>query len=584
MGYFSSILSYGKASELKWTIFAIMFLLTITFILEAIGIPLLIPVFETLLGKTSKENEILLKINEYASNFDISIDINILVILIISTIVVSTLLKYINSILMLNMRRRVIIQFRGKLIESYFRTNWMAALNERSGEVINLFVEKGPLSGDLYFHIIQGFTAFFYGLLYIGIAVYLSLEITLILTALFLVLTFVNKYFADKARMQSKENLKYSNLLAANMYDQFRAIKFIFSARLQEKILSNTRTTNHMSIKYDYNSRVLLSAAQHFNQLFYVIIIVSTIAFSQYLNIYIINIIIILYVIRQLYPQVQAILKAYQVWVVNKPQLEAVINKIENYSTHEFVDSSIILDGIERIQFKDVTFQYENNKPLFKNLSFTIEKNNTTAIIGISGSGKTTIVDLLIGLLKPKDGHILFGSTSLLEINKNKLSEKISYVSQDSILFNGTILENIVMRKQNASKKEIEDVLEMVALSSLIEDLPDGLYTEVGENGVKLSGGQKQRIALARALIVSPNLLIMDEATSALDVESETAIRKSIEKLHGSITIVLVAHRLSTIKSADIIYVMEHGTILESGTYNSLVKEKGRLYLLDQLS
>jgi len=578
MGYCKKILKYGNAGALKFSIIAVLFLLAVTSVLEALGIPLLIPIFETVLGHDPTENQIITKIKEVGSYFGVSIDTNTLVIIVVSTILISILLKYINSILLLAIRRKVTTEFRGQLVESFFWTRWANVLNVKSGELINLIVEKCPLSGDLYFFILQGATSVFYGLLYIGIALYLSIEITVLIIMMFIFLTYLNKILADFARRHSAWNLKYSNLLAANLFDQMRAIKFIFSANLQQRKINEIDSINHNSLGHEFSSRVFLNTSQHFNQFFYVVIILLAIVTSQYLDHSVIELFIILYVIRQFYPQVQLILKAYQVWVVNKPQLEAVIEKIETLRSYHVNDGKIILKEIDDIQFNQVSFRYENSNPLFNRLSFTSKKNKTTAIIGVSGSGKTTIVDLLIGLLNPIEGQILFGAYSLSELNKIELSKKISYVSQDSVLLNGTIKDNIVIRKPDASNKEVAIILEMVVLKDFVNSLPEGLDTEVGENGIKLSGGQKQRIALARALIVSPKLLIMDEATSALDVESEAAIKSAVERIHGSLTIVIIAHRLSTVKSADTIHVIENGQIYESGSYKELMQKKGKLF------
>ena len=200
------------------------------------------------------------------------------------------------------------------------------------------------------------------------------------------------------------------------------------------------------------------------------------------------------------------------------------------------------------------------------------------ALVGVSGSGKTTIADLMMNLIDAVEGKIKINGIPIDDINKRLLHQQMSYVSQDNIVFNGTLRDNICIRKPDATDKEIWEVLQMVTLDQFVQSLPDGLNSQIGENGIKLSGGQKQRVVFARALIIKPRFLILDEATSHLDVESEMAIQKALESMRHNLTMVVIAHRLSTVQSADLIYVLDQGKIIESGTYDELVKKKGRFY------
>ncbi|MFC2167173.1 ABC transporter ATP-binding protein [Acidobacteriota bacterium] len=227
------------------------------------------------------------------------------------------------------------------------------------------------------------------------------------------------------------------------------------------------------------------------------------------------------------------------------------------------------------IIFKDVEFSYDKSSPLFKNLNLCIQKNKITAIVGRSGSGKSTLVDLLCGLYKGYKGNIFIGDKELKTLKLSSWRKNIGFVSQDTFLFHDTVRENILLGKQEASEDEIKAAAKTAFSHEFIESLPKGYATVLGDRGQKLSGGQRQRITVARALIRSPELFIFDEATSALDSESEKLIQKSIEELSKKKTIIIIAHRISTIKNADIIYVMDSGQIIESGTYEELMNKHG---------
>lgn len=230
----------------------------------------------------------------------------------------------------------------------------------------------------------------------------------------------------------------------------------------------------------------------------------------------------------------------------------------------------------EYIQLKNISFKYFEREDSFalKNLNLKIDKNSLVSIIGKSGAGKSTIVDLILGLISPSQGYIELDGKPLLEEDKRQWKSKISYVPQDPFLFNGTIRDNLIRFNSNKSDEEIIKALELSMIKDFIETLPRGLDTVIGDRGISLSGGEKQRIILARALLRSPEVLILDEATSALDIENENKIQKTIEKLKGSMTIILISHKLSTVKNADKIIVIEEGNIIEEGSYKELLNNK----------
>ena len=205
------------------------------------------------------------------------------------------------------------------------------------------------------------------------------------------------------------------------------------------------------------------------------------------------------------------------------------------------------------------------------------------ALVGESGAGKSTVLNLLIGFIPPVSGKILIDGINMVNLDINEYRHQIAVVPQNTILFSGTILDNIAYGLEHVTEKEVMEVIKDVGLEDMIEKLPDGIYTQLGEHGDKLSGGQRQRISIARALIRKPKIIVFDEATSALDSASEKKVQEATSNMMKNCTTFLVAHRLSTIRNADRIVAMRDGKIVEVGSYDELMEKKGYFYELKAL-
>jgi ATP-binding cassette subfamily C protein len=230
------------------------------------------------------------------------------------------------------------------------------------------------------------------------------------------------------------------------------------------------------------------------------------------------------------------------------------------------------------IRIENLSFGYEAARgDALADVGLQIEARRTTAVVGPSGSGKTTLADLVMGLVRPRAGRILVDGRMLDESWLRAWREGIGYVAQDTVLFNDTVLANLRWARPDASDDEVREALRLSVADGFVAALPDGLHTVVGDRGVRLSGGERQRLALARALLRRPALLILDEATSALDAENERRIREAIRGLHGRMTILMITHRLPSVRDADVIHVMEAGQLVESGSFATLMaRAEGR--------
>ena len=235
-------------------------------------------------------------------------------------------------------------------------------------------------------------------------------------------------------------------------------------------------------------------------------------------------------------------------------------------------------DMTQDIEFKGVDFSYsKQSQQVLSSINLTIKKSQVTAFVGQTGSGKSTLMKLLLRFYSPENGEITIGHVNINKIKISKLRESIGLVSQDIFLFDGTIKDNIAYGKNAATLTEIKQAAHLAEADEFINELPNSYETLVGERGMKLSGGQRQRISLARAILKNPAILILDEATSAVDNETEAAIQRSMKHIAKNRTLLVIAHRLSTIVKADCIYVLEKGQIIESGTHQELLKNK-RIY------
>ncbi len=263
--------------------------------------------------------------------------------------------------------------------------------------------------------------------------------------------------------------------------------------------------------------------------------------------------------------------------------IDTVVSAVQDMKNNEEAASADEVPGFQQgIKLHNVTFAY-GDKPVIQNISIDIPANTTVAFVGESGSGKSTLVDLLTGLLKPQQGEITLDGRPLHAVDVRGYRRQIGYVTQECVLFDDSVANNVSLWNCDASEKlcidKVQDAARRAYCDDFIRAMPDGYNALIGDRGVMLSGGQRQRLAIARELFKQPRLLILDEATSALDSDSEKFIQRSIDELRGTMTVVIIAHRLSTIRNADRIYVLDSGRVSEEGTYDELVASSGSRFM-----
>lgn len=276
--------------------------------------------------------------------------------------------------------------------------------------------------------------------------------------------------------------------------------------------------------------------------------------------------------------------KAYEpIAIFNVEYVDYKLNKVTvnkyiellDIKDDEALNSGLKLKELSgNVEFKNVSYSYNNEKNIINNLSFKINKNSSVALVGESGSGKSTIIKLVMGLIKYDKGNILIDDKELSKLNLNSFYDNVTYVSQEAPIFDGTLRENLIFDKK-IPDEEIIKVLNLVCLDKFYEKLENGLDTELGEKGVRMSGGERQRVALARLFFDDSKIIILDEATSAMDNITEKLVMENVVKQLDNKTLVVIAHRLETIKNVDKIYVLSDGVIQEEGKYNELLDKNG---------
>ncbi len=398
---------------------------------------------------------------------------------------------------------------------------------------------------------------------------FMNKVVTLILFALFAGIFFgIFKNLKPKLKIYAEKNQKHQSGMIKWVQQAIGAIKDIKILQKEQFFIDN----------YYESATHLVSAQKHFNlitqiprlliETVIVVGILSVIIFLLYRDMNATEIIAQMAVFAmaavRLMPSLNRMQTALNAMMFFMPSVNSVYNDLKNTRGKTFIeyDEGKTINIKKEISVNNIYFKYPNTeKYIFKDVSFKIENGTSTGFIGTTGAGKTTIVDVILGLLNPTEGTI---TVEGIDIHKNKKSwfSRIGYVPQMIYLTNDTIRNNILFYDdRNEDKEQLEKVIEQAQLKEFIDELPNGLDTVVGERGMRLSGGQRQRIGIARALYNKPELLVLDEATSALDNKTEKYVMDAIENLYGKITMIIIAHRLTTIQKCDVIYELKNGIL-----------------------
>jgi len=417
---------------------------------------------------------------------------------------------------------------------------------------------------------------------YIIFALELAGIFTGVIFAVGIIILLVLRRRASKSRTSGEDITITTRDLYYSILQHMDGMKTIKSFGMQDenkkvfKKQSNTVAKNYLQAIRSYvDVKLLFDVGTVIVLAFMVFILIEVVKLPTA------SLFLLIYLFVRMIPQFSTVQRAYQYFINMLPAFDNVNSLEEQFfsnSESEERDNGSV-EFKKSIKLENVSFSYgDEDHFTLSNLNLEIPSGKTVALAGPSGAGKSTVADLVMGLITPDQGNITVDGKPITPSSVVSWRNRIGYVAQETFLFNETIRFNLKLASPEASDDDLKEALKMAAAYDFVSKLPEGMDTVIGDRGVRLSGGERQRLALARALLMKPSLLIMDEATSNLDSENEKKILKAIDDIHGEMTILMIAHRVSTIKNADHIYLVSHGKIQESGGWDELLqKEEGWL-------
>jgi ATP-binding cassette, subfamily B, putative efflux pump len=414
------------------------------------------------------------------------------------------------------------------------------------------------------------------------VVVMLTLNVKLTFLAVALVgFQFVLAHFLSKRFKASTRNMmRYRSVMSGFIFEKIQGafLSKLFASEKRDKEELDQHLT-HFDTLTDQHARVnalMLASVNVLSDMTPFIVAITASLFVIDGGLTVGSLIAFFTYVDKMRSPVAALVNAYPAITEGNVALKRIFDFFRTPSTIKEKANPVALKQFtDSIQFHNVSFSYDGNDNIIKNISLTIEKGKTYAFVGESGGGKSTILQLLLRMYDVTHGEVLIDGVNIKDYSLSSLREHMGIVTQDNFLYSTSIKDNIKMAKLDATDEEIIAAAKKAFAHDFISALPNGYDTEIGERGIKLSGGQKQRVALARVFLKNPSLIILDEATSALDNESEKLVQESINQFDSDKTIIMIAHRLSTILNADTIFVVKNGEIVESGSHQSLLKRNG---------
>lgn len=547
-------------------------------ILGSIGVSTAIPLF-FLFSKQSNISGVGIDavtsfIQQTFAFFHLPFNLPFLIFFMISLLILKAVImffaKYINEKTM----AQYVNQFKSELFERTLSTNWEYLLNHKIGYLERILFNDIDQGVSILDQVTGGILLATNFIAYGFIALKISTTFALLTMAIGGVLFLFFKPIFYRIRKLSSQVVSSDKIAIHHVSENLIGIKAIKAAAVEEPVARKGKEFFAERMKYRVRAVIYgLPMGFIFEPLTFVFVAILFLLSYRSPTFNLAVFVVVVYLIQKIFSFVQSFQDKVGVISQSAPFLETILryrretmkNKETNAGHDEFSFN-------RSLEFKDIGFFYSPDKQILTNVTFAIGKGQTVGIIGPSGGGKTTIVDLMLRLFVPKMGEILLDGKNIFSIDINRWRKNIGYVPQDVFLLNDTIENNIKFYEDSITEKQILDAAEMANIIEFVNNLPNKFQTVVGERGVKLSGGQRQRIALARALARKPQLLVLDEATSALDTESETIIQNAIGKLKGKITIVIVAHRLSTVMNSDTLVVIDKGKIIEEGVPGEMLQ------------
>jgi ATP-binding cassette subfamily C protein len=483
-----------------------------------------------------------------------------------------------QNIFNLRLEQEFVASLRRRLYRAIANTEWLLFSKTRSSELTHSLTIELSRTGSAVGVLLTLVTNAILVSVYILLALQLSLAMTTVVFVSGAGLLLVQRRKTRAARWTGEELSLASNGLYSAAIEHLAGMKTTKSYGAEERSASIfSQLADRVSRMFVESTRVYAGTTFWFNTGSVVILSIILYISIEFLNMASASLILLLFLFNRMIPLFNALQNSYQYYVNAMPAFAGVVAFLDRFeaAAETKTTESTEVELHRAINLQNTSFSYgaEEKAPAIRDLNLIIEAGKTTAIVGPSGAGKSTVADLVMGLIVPTRGEIRVDGVLLRTALMQSWRARIGYVAQDTFLFNDTVRANLLWAHPGASEEEIWEALELAAAKEFASELPQGLETVLGDRGVRLSGGERQRLALARALLRRPSLLILDEATSALDSENERRIRRAIEDLHGMVTMLVITHRLTTVRAADEIYVLERGRLVERGDWEQLMRK-----------
>lgn len=545
-------------------------------ILEGIGANALIPLFSLIIGETGENTDFISRmLREMFARFHVDFSLKYILIFVAALFIFKAIMLFIGNYIESKISSDYEKNTRTELFLKVMRSQWRFLLYQKIGYLEKVIsVEVGVVAK--LFLTISNIILILTGLLmYIVVAVNISFLITIVTMASGVILLVIARPLILKIKQLRMGIAVMHRQVAHFINENMLGIKTlkIFSVKRQVGVLGERhfKDLRNLQVRYLLTANILGSFTQPFSVIF--ILLVFSFSYKT-ANFSLPSFIAIIYLIQRIFTYIQNLQAHLQTVYGFVPYLENLSRyrrSFDEQAERNNLGRPFVFE--KSLEFNDVSFSYGEDTTMLNHVAFRVGNKECIGVAGHSGSGKTTIADLILGLFEPQSGTIMFDGVSILDINLDEVRRNIGYVSQDVFILNDSIANNIRFYDPVVSEEEIIRAAKKAHIYDFANGLPQKFDTIVGERGVLVSAGQRQRIAIARVLVRSPRLLILDEATSSLDKESEREIQKAIDLLRSEMAVIIIAHRLSTIVGCDKIIVMEKGSILEQGVPKDLLDD-----------
>lgn len=564
----------------------ILFLNIAVSLTGGISIVMLVPMLG-LLDISEGAGEALSMISRLLQGFSPNAQLVIIICLYFLLIVAKACLNWLLSIRQSEFLEEYSLALRAQLYSTIAGAKWEQLAAERQTDTIDLFTAQCSQVCHGVTMIVGLLTSVVSAVVSLAIALWLSLPVTVFVLLAGGAFAVVFRKLLKASRHYGDEMIRINRAMYSELFNQLRSIKEVRSYGVRKEhthLFSQiSRSFKDAKLKYMRQQAVpsmLYSIAAA--GMIGIIFLVSTLGFRMDTA----RLMVLVYAFTRLWPLLRGFISKMTAIQTALPAYEKLSEAFRTFVPEEVSENAPILPFERTIEFRNVRFAYrDSQEEVLQCVNFTLEKGSITALMGRSGAGKTTIADLLLGFLEPTGGEILIDDVPLTAGNLSGWRHSLGYIPQEPLILNASVRENLQRFHPDVTEADMVEALKKAQAWDMVENLPEGLDTLLGDAGIRLSGGERQRIVLARVLLSNPRLIVMDEATSALDYESEAAIRKAIRELEDQVTVLIIAHRLATVRTADYALVLENGTISLKGLMQELVRDPdsyyGRLLYID---